>query len=517
MRNNTPVTDHQLPLSEKTRLMSVTTPESHITYANKDFIDVSGYSMDELMGQPHNLIRHPDMPPAAFADMWKTLRAGNIWTGIVKNRRKNGDHYWVKSSTTPLRKGGEITGYMSVRTAASAEEIHQAEALYASANNGKLKYRTFHHGLLIYTGPLRALSLFKTMSLRWRIRSYFLLFSLLPLVAAYALLAGTALASVLFPLLIACCFISGELLVHHVARPIEQILSQAMRSAAGQADNLTQFNRVDEIGMLMRAVNQSGMNFRTFVDDVNTNLSELKNACNEIAQGNHTLARCCEETEESLQQTAASVEQLTATIKSNAEASLQASIYTQDVNQAVNSGEQAVSQVSDTMETITRSSERITDIVSVMDNLAFQTNILAVNAAVEAAHAGEQGKSFAVVASEVRSLAQRSATSSSDISTIIDETLNSIRTGEQQVSHTHKSMSNILLQVQHVTNLMNEISLATQEQSHGLEQINEAVNRIDELTHQNTALASQSHSATDHLQQKISSMVQAASVFSLSR
>ncbi|PWC12844.1 chemotaxis protein [Brenneria roseae subsp. americana] len=517
MRKNLPVSTYQYPLHEKTKLMSVTTPDSHITYANKDFIQVSGYHLEELMNQPHNIIRHPDMPPSAFSDMWKTLQAGHIWTGIVKNRRKNGDHYWVKSSTTPLKKEGQLTGYMSVRTPATPDEIQQAKALYAAVNEGKLKHRAFHHGLLVYTGPLRLLSIFKTMPLRWRIRSYCLLFGLIPLIAAYSIMATAPLAALLFPLLIACGFISCELLVRHVAHPIEQILSQAMRSAAGQADNLTQLNRVDEIGMLMRAVNQSGMNFRTFVDDVSSNLLELKTACNEIAQGNQILANCCEQTEENLQQTAASVEQLTATIKSNADASVQASKYTRDVNQAVNSGEQAVNQVSSTMETITRSSERITDIINVLDNLAFQTNILAVNAAVEAAHAGEQGKSFAVVASEVRSLAQRSASSSSDISSIIDETLSSIRVGEELVSHTHKSMSNILLQVQNVTHLMNEISLATQEQSQGVELINDAVNKIDELTHQNTALASQSNSATGHLQQQISSMAQAVSVFSISR
>ncbi|WP_192457053.1 methyl-accepting chemotaxis protein [Musicola keenii] len=514
MRQNYPVSQHQYPLDNKIKLMSVTTPDSHITYANTDFITVSGYQPDELMGQPHNLIRHPDMPPAAFADMWNTLKEGKIWTGIVKNRRKNGDHYWVKSSTTPLKKEGRLIGYMSVRTPASADEINHAEALYAQVNDGQLKYRGFHNGLLVYTGPLKWLSLFKTMPLRWRIRSYALLLGLLPLAMTLILLPKTLTVWGVFTLLAACAGLFCELLVQHVARPVEQILEQAMRSATGQTDSLRQLNRADEIGMLMRAVNQSGMNFRTFVDDVNLNLQELKTACGEIAQGNQILADCCEKTEDSLQQTASSVEQLTSTIKSNADASLRASQYAQDVNQVVNAGEQAVSEVASTMDTITRASERITDIISVLDNLSFQTNILAVNAAVEAAHAGEQGKSFAVVASEVRSLAQRSASSAKDIAALIDNTLSSIRIGDQQVSHTNQSMSNILVKVQEVTRLMNEISQATREQAQGLNQINDAVTRIDELTHQNTALASQSNSATSHLQQQIASMAQAVSVFS---
>lgn len=517
MRKNLPILPQQYPLTDDTRLMSVTTPGSFITYANKDFIHVSGYHPEELMGEPHNIIRHPDMPPSAFADMWKTLKAGKIWTGVVKNRRKNGEFYWVKSSTTPLKQGDQLTGYMSVRTAASPDEIAQAQALYDKANAGKLKHQTFYQGLLVYRGPLRLLSLFKTIPLRWRIRSYFMLFSLLPLVIASTALHDTPHAMLWLSLLIVCSALGSELLVRQVAAPIQRILQQAMRSASGQSDKLEQLDRVDEIGMLMRAVNQSGMNFRTFVDDVNSNLQQLREACSDIAQGNHNLTQCCEDTEDNLQQTAASVEQLTATIKSNADASMQASHVTQGVNFAVSSGEAAVNQVSSTMEAITRSSERITDIISVLDDLTFQTNILALNAAVEAAHAGEQGRSFAVVAGEVRSLAQKSAASARDIAEIIEQTLTSIRAGEQQVAHTHKSMRNILQQVQQVTHLMNEITLATQEQSQGLNQINSAVNKIDELTHQNTVLANQSHSATDLLEQQIADMARAASVFNTQR
>ncbi|MCW2478731.1 methyl-accepting chemotaxis protein [Candidatus Symbiopectobacterium sp. NZEC135] len=517
MRKNLPILSQRYPLDAETRLMSVTTPGSFITYANKDFIQVSGYHADELMGEPHNIIRHPDMPPSAFADMWDTLKKGNIWTGIVKNRRKNGEFYWVKSSTTPLKKGDRLTGYMSVRIAATQEEIAQAEALYDRVNRGKLTRQTFFQGLLVYRGLWGWLNLTKTLPLRWRIRICFLLCSLLPLSLAGAALHATPSAPLWLGLLAASSIAGCELLVRQVAAPLAHILQQAMRAAAGQADSMEQLDRVDEIGMLMRAVNQSGLNFRTFVDDVNSNLQALNAACRDIAQGNHTLSQCCEDTEDNLQQTAASVEQLTATIKSNADATLQASHFTQDVNRAVNSSEEAVGQVSATMAAITQSSARITDIISVLDDLAFQTNILALNAAVEAAHAGEQGRSFAVVAGEVRSLAQKSAASARDIAAIIDETLNTIRAGEHQVSHTHTSMGNILQQVQRVTNLMQEISLATQEQSHGLNQINSAVTKIDELTHQNTVLASQSHSATDQLERQIADMTRAISVFNASR
>lgn len=169
------------------------------------------------------------------------------------------------------------------------------------------------------------------------------------------------------------------------------------------------------------------------------------------------------------------------------------------------------------MAVMTRSSKEITDIISVLDNLAFQTNILALNAAVEAAHAGEQGKSFAVVAGEVRILAQRSAAAAKDIAEIIDTTIANIHTSDKLVNHTSQSMNNILTQVQQVTQLVNQISLATQEQSQGLGQINSAVNNIDELTRQNTILATHSSSAINSLEQQISTMSEAVSVFSTPR
>ncbi|RBP59878.1 methyl-accepting chemotaxis protein [Brenneria salicis ATCC 15712 = DSM 30166] len=268
---------------------------------------------------------------------------------------------------------------------------------------------------------------------------------------------------------------------------------------------------------ILRAVNQSGMNFRTFVDDVNNKLVELNCACREIAAGNHTLSQRCDDTAQSLQNTASSMEQLTATIKSNASASQLATRCAEDANVEVEVGDSAVNQVTDTMVTMTRSSKEITDIINVLNNLAFQTNILALNAAVEAAHAGEQGKCFAVVAGEVRILAQRSAQAAKDIAAIIETTIDNINTSDKLVNHTSESMNNILTQVQQVTQLVNQISLATHEQSQGLGQINDAVNNIDELPRQNTILASHSSAAISSLEQQIATIPEAVSVFSIPR
>jgi aerotaxis receptor len=131
MRINEPVSQHEFLYPAHATPVSVTDPKGRITYCNQDFIELSGFQREELLGQPHNLVRHPDMPEEAFRDMWATVQAGLPWTGLVKNRRKNGDHYWVRANATPMLDGQRITGFLSVRTAPGREEIEAAERLYA--------------------------------------------------------------------------------------------------------------------------------------------------------------------------------------------------------------------------------------------------------------------------------------------------------------------------------------------------------------------------------------------------
>lgn len=152
MRNNQSVTQREFEFPDNATLMSTTDSQSYITYANVAFVEVSGFDLEELQGQPHNIVRHPDMPKEAFADMWTTLKGGEPWTAVVKNRRKNGDHYWVRADATPVVRGGRPVGYMSVRTQASREEIAAAEALYKDFREGKAGSRRFQKGLIVRTG-----------------------------------------------------------------------------------------------------------------------------------------------------------------------------------------------------------------------------------------------------------------------------------------------------------------------------------------------------------------------------
>jgi len=170
MRNNQPVTQREYGIPEGVTLMSTTDTESRITYANQAFVHVSGYERSELMGQPHNMVRHPDMPPAAFADMWATLKAGQSWTALVKNRRKNGDHYWVRANAAPLVRKGKLQGYISVRTKAQPKEIEAATALYADWQAGRATGWGLQKGVVVRTGLLGFLTATKTLSTAARAR-----------------------------------------------------------------------------------------------------------------------------------------------------------------------------------------------------------------------------------------------------------------------------------------------------------------------------------------------------------
>ena len=152
MRSNLPVTGREYPLADDVTLLSTTDTESRITYANTPFVEISGFGSAELLGQPHNIVRQPDMPPEAFADMWRTLQAGHAWSALVKNRRRDGDHYWVRANAAPRVSAGKVVGYLSVRTRPSTTEVQQAEAFYRSMKAGHAKGWALYRGLTVRTG-----------------------------------------------------------------------------------------------------------------------------------------------------------------------------------------------------------------------------------------------------------------------------------------------------------------------------------------------------------------------------
>jgi aerotaxis receptor len=514
MRTNLPVTANEYDFPGSETLLSTTDTNSRITYANAAFIRTSGFETDELMGQPHNIVRHPDMPVEAFADMWRSLKAGESWTALVKNRRKNGDHYWVRANATPMRRGGQLVGYLSVRTKPSRTEINSTAALYRRFKDGTAGSVAFHRGLVVRTGLMRWASTLQLLPTAWRVRLPLLLLGVAMTTAlSLAGVGGPGLmgvgATLFLGLLLADLFIEQQ-----VTTPLRHVRDMAQEVATGQTAHDGAFNRCDDIGMIARAINQSGLNLQSLMSDVQEQVAGVQVASQEIATANDDLSSRTEQTASSLEETASAMEQQTASVRQNAETAQQASQLAHATTESATRGGEVMANVISTMALISESSRKISDIIGVIDGIAFQTNILALNAAVEAARAGDQGRGFAVVASEVRSLAGRSASAAKEIKVLIDDSVTKVEGGSSLVDDAGRTMADMVAQVRRVSDLIAEITNASKEQALGVAQVGQAVSNLDEMTQQNAAMVEQSSAAANSLSDQAQRLKEAVQVFS---
>jgi aerotaxis receptor len=511
---NLPVSQREYQFPGNETLLSTTDTASHITYANAAFVRTSGYSTAELQWQPHNLVRHPDMPVQAFADMWRSLKEGQSWTALVKNRRKDGDHYWVRANAAPMRRNGAVAGYLSVRTKPQRAEIEAAEKLYARFREGQAGGLAFHRGLIVRTGLLGWTSALQLLPVAWRVRlpllGVGLAAGLVLSMSALGAAAMAALGAVLtISLALADWFIEAQ-----ITAPLSDVLRVALQVASGEAAADLNLNRCDEVGLIARAINQSGLNLQSLVSDVYEQAEGLQGTAMEISAATSDLSSRTEQTASSLEQTAAAMEQQTASVRQNSETAQHASELALAATEVAARGGSAMTNVVSTMALISNSSKKIADIIGVIDGIAFQTNILALNAAVEAARAGEQGRGFAVVASEVRSLAGRSAAAAKEIKQLIDDSVTTVDNGSRLVSDAGRTMSEVVLKVKQVNELMAEITTASREQSLGISQVGQAISQLDEMTQQNAAMVEQSSAAAISMGEQSQRLVDAVKVFS---
>jgi aerotaxis receptor len=507
MRNNLPVTNDEYVLPDGEVIISRTDIKGRVTYVNESFVQSSGFSREEAMGKAHNIVRHPDMPPVAFEDLWNTIKEGEPWSALVKNRRKDGGFYWVRANVTPMVENGQISGYMSVRTKPGRAEVAAAEELYRKMREGQAL------GIMLKGGEIRRLGVRGMLQGLGRIsltaRSLWAAGGLAVLYAAIGALAlaapdkGRTAIALLGALGALLSIIWGLRLTSRLSAPIAEAIAVARRAAGGDAALQFPDKGDPELLHLFRMLDQMNGKMVGVLKDVHTSMSTVNGAAGEIAAGNLDLSKRTEEQAASLEETASSMEELTSTVKQNAENARQANHLALGASSVAVKGGKVVGDVVGTMSSINESSRKIVDIISVIDGIAFQTNILALNAAVEAARAGEQGRGFAVVATEVRNLAQRSAAAAKEIKTLIGDSVEKVGVGTKLVDDAGKTMEEIVASVKRVTDIMSEITSASEEQSQGIEQVNQAITHMDQVTQQNAGLVEEAAAAAELLRSQV--------------
>jgi len=524
MRSNLPVTNVEYVLKDTETVVSKTDLHGNITYVNQDFINISGFSEEELIGAPQNIVRHPDMPVEAFADFWRTLRSGKAWTGLVKNRCKNGDHYWVEANAAPIIENRQVVGYTSIRTKPNREQVQAAESAYRAIKAGD-KGLEIIEGNAVKRSVLQRFGIVKAYSLKTMLAMAAI--SMAGLFVAMGILAWlatneanqdfTGWLMTIAALGIPMAALFAVLSYRSVVKPLENAAYDIERMSAGDLTGRITAVGAEELVHLMQSLRILQINIKLLVGQIQQSTDIVNMGASEIATGNADLSGRTESQASSLEETASSMEELTSTVRQNAEQTHHASklvLSTADI--AINGGE-VVGKVITTMGSIKESSRKIAHIIGVIDGIAFQTNILALNAAVEAARAGEQGRGFAVVAAEVRNLAQRSASAAKEIKTLISDSVEQVELGRKLVDEAGEAMDDIVTSVQLVADIISGTAAASQEQSAGIEQVNQAVGQMDEITQQNAALVEQAAAAAESLQEQASKLTELVGYFTLVR
>ncbi|WP_029933903.1 methyl-accepting chemotaxis protein [Thiomicrospira pelophila] len=707
------VTQKEFKLPASMVIVSTTDLHGTILHCNDSFLEAAGLTRSEVIGQPHNILRHPDVPASVFSDLWSSLKAGLPWSQVVKNRRKNGDHYWVRAFATPVRENGQTTGYMSVRFPASADEIQQAERAYQAVSRGVLSLRQgkpnqLWNKLRRYLNPQRVLmlsgagllvsllagliwapsqtypfsllfggltaltwgwsqarlkneltqmqtklvglasgdvrqdftigsgSFFDTLSnwlqpavvrLGWMAQEakeaqsksaavmkaldsatscimladtdYHIQYankSLLKIFEGYETQMQQALPKfhtdkvigsnidifhkdpktirerldnltermvteltineLRFRLTITPIRVNKkrqstmvewqditlehqiqsqlqavihdlslghfksievsqqadgfykelQIGINNVISTLHDAMTEITQVVVAQSEgDLTQEVTVEyegDLGALTQAINASTRKLREIVSEVLDVASHVSEEAHEVSTDAHELSSRVQEQASSLEQTSATMHEMNTAVQNSSQNAMDTEVVAQKVEAQVASGAKVMQQTLEAMTDIQKSSHQIADIVTLIDSIAFQTNLLALNAAVEAARAGDHGRGFAVVAGEVRGLAQKSAEAAKDIRQLINNSVQKIDFGTKLAASASEELAGVSTSIKQVTEMVEQIAQSATEQADGINQVNLAINSIDNVTQQNASLVERTTEASKGLSEQ---------------
>jgi aerotaxis receptor len=497
-------------------IITHTDPTSRITYANEAFLVSSQFSVEECLGRPQNIVRHPDMPKEAFADLWATIRAGKSWTGIVKNRRKHGGYYWVRANVTPMMDNGRIVGYMSVRVKPTRQEIEQARTVYDAMRVGRAGSLRIREGRVVdtsFVGTLHGLLKPSLQNCAWLF--FGTLGALLVGVGVHSWLKegfGLAAASSTCGAAVA---IAGIAYVRQrVVLPLMRLQKATCQLLAGDTRSRIADDGADCVASVAQSLDQVRIKLDGVLKDNLAVAARFRDGVREVTGSIEELSDRTSEHAASLEESAASLAQLTSSVARNNENTVHAAKFAATSLEMTKQGRAVVGDLHETMSAIEESSQRIGDIVGIIDSIAFQTNLLALNAAVEAARAGTQGRGFAVVAEEVRNLAQRSAASARQIKELIEDSTTTVRRGSELADRADQAMKKVVESVERAAGLIAEIETAGREQAAGIEQINAAVGQMDQITQSDALMAQALTETAARLRDQSEEMMAVISAFS---